>query len=161
MSAPTSTRPQVHHYSVNEVARARLRREFSNWRLWLVRIVTNGLAVVVTVLVLPGLRFERWYIGFFVLLGLVFGLLNAFVKPLIHFFALRYIVASYGFVVVLTNTALLAALSWILDESITWRGLFPLLLGGLLVGLTGLVLETIAGARPPIVDRRPDPEEAP
>jgi putative membrane protein len=158
MSIQASTTPQVHHYSLGEVARARLGRELSNWRLWLVRIVTNGLAVIVTVLVLPGLRFERWYFGFFMLMALVFGLLNAFVKPLIQFFVLRYLVASYGFVVVFINTVMLAALAWI-DEGIAWRSLFWLLLGGFIVGLLGLVLETIAGARPPIVDRRPDPVE--
>ncbi len=143
---------KVHHYFVADVARTRLLRDWANWRLWLIRIITNGLAVVVTVLVLPGLRVDRWYLGIFVLTGLVFGLLNAIVKPIIQFFALRYLVVSYGFVVVLINALMLAMLSWILGDELAWRGILPLLLGGLLVGALGLVFETIAGASPPIFD---------
>lgn len=157
-ASPVPDASRVHHYSLGDIARGRLRRDLGNWRLWLVRTFTNGLAVVLTVLVLPGLRFDRWYLGFFVLTGLVFGLLNALVKPLIQFFALRYLVASYGFVVVLINTLMLAALSWILGESITSRGILPLLAGGLIVGSLGLLLETIFGAAPPILDR-PHPAE--
>jgi putative membrane protein len=153
-SAQAAARARVvHHYFVGDAARARLRQDWGNWRLWLVRIVTNGLAVVVTLIVLPGLRVDRWYVGFFVLTGLVFGLLNAIVKPIIQFFALRYLVASYGFVVVLINAVLLALLSWILKDELAWRGIVPLLAGGLIVGILGLVFETVAGASPPILDR--------
>jgi putative membrane protein len=157
--ATTERRAKVHHYFVTDVARARLVSDWANWRLWLTRIVTNGLAVVVTVLVLPGLRVDRWYLGIFVLTGLVFGLLNAVVKPIIQFFALRYLVVSYGFVVVLINAFLLAMLSWILGNELAWRGVLPLLVGGLLVGALGLVFETIAGATPPILDHRHGNEE--
>ena len=150
---PGSDAARVHHYALGQVARARLTRDLGNWRLGLVRIFTNAVAVVVTVLVLPGLRFERWYLGFFLLTGLVFGLLNALIKPLIQFFALRYLVASYGLVVVLINTLMLASLAWILGGSITWRGGVSLLAGGLIVGSLGLLLETIFGATPPILDR--------
>ncbi len=153
-----TTGSRVHHYFVGDVARARLRNDWGNWRLWLVRIITNGLAVVITLIVLPGLRVDRWYFGFFVVTGLVFGLLNAIVKPIIQFFALRYLVASYGFVVVLINALLLALLSWILQDEIAWRGIGSLLAGGLIVGILGLVFETVAGASPPIIDHHAEPE---
>jgi putative membrane protein len=146
---------------MGDVARGRLRRDLGNWRLWLVRIITNALAVIVTVLVLPGLRFERYYLGFFVLTGLLFGLMNAFIKPLIQFFALRYLVASYGFVVIAINAFLLYLLSLILNETISARGLVSLLVGGLVVGTLGLVFDTLAGATPPILDRQPEREESP
>ena len=159
MTTDATTSPRVHHYSVGAIARERLRRDFSNWRLALVRILTSALAVVITIALIPGLRFETWYLGFFTLMGIVFGLLNAFVKPLIQFFALRYLVASYGFVVVLVNALMLFLLAAIFQGAITSRSFLSILLGGLLIGVLGLAFETLAGATEPILDRRPEADE--
>ena len=143
----------------------RLRRDLSNWRLFLVRLVSSGLAVVITVAVLPGLWFTSWQTGKFLLIAVVFGLLNATVKPLLQFFSLRYLVATYGVVVVLINAVLLLLLSWVLDDTLQASGLLALLVGGLVVGVVGLALDTMAGTTPPIVDRphggKPDDEESP
>jgi putative membrane protein len=146
--------------------RHRLRRDLANWRLFLVRWLTSGLAVVVTVALLPGLRFTSWSWGEFLLIGLVFGLLNALVKPVIQFFTLRYLVASYGVVVILINSFLLVLLSWLLGGEIAARGPIPLLLGGAVVGALGLFLDTLAGTAPPIFDtpstmKHDDRENAP
>jgi putative membrane protein len=130
----------------------RVRRDITNWRLLLVRWLTSGLAVVVTVAILPGIRFTSWTWGEFLLVGLVFGLLNALVKPLIQFFTLRYLVASYGVVIILINAFLLMLLSWVLGGEIAARGPIPLLLGGAVVGALGLFLDTLAGTTPPIFD---------
>lgn len=142
-------------------AALKLRQEMSNWRLFLVRLCTSGLAVVLTVLIVPGLHFTSWRWGNFVLIGLIFGLLNALVKPVVQFFALRYLVASYGLVVILINALMLGLLSWILGGQIRARGIVSFFFGGLLVGLLGLVLDALAGTSPPILDRVPDvPAEA-
>ena len=133
--------------------RHRLRRDLANWRLFLVRWLTSGLAIVITVALLPGLRFTSWTWGEFLLIGLVFGLLNAIVKPVIQFFTLRYLVASYGVVVILINAFLLLLLSWVLGGEIAARGPVPLLLGGAVIGALGLFLDTIAGTTPPIFDK--------
>ena len=133
----------------------RLRRDIANWRLFAVRLITSALAVVLTVGLLPGLRFTAWHWGEFLLIGLVFGLLNALLKPLIQFFALRYLVASYGLVVVLINAIMLSLLSFILGGEIKARGLLALFFGGLLVGIIGLALDTLAGTTPPFLDRAP------
>jgi putative membrane protein len=132
--------------------RRRLRGDLSNWRLIAVRWVTSGLAVVITVLLLPGLRFTTWRWGDFLLVGLVFGLLNALVKPVIQFFTLRYLVASYGIVVIVINAVLLLLLSWTLGGEISARGPVALLAGGSVVGVVGLFLDTVCGTTPPIFD---------
>ena len=155
-----ATTPSVHHHGIATWAGRRLRHDLSNWRLFLVRLITSSLAVVLTVALLPGLRFEHWGWGEFLLIGLVFGLLNALLKPLIQFFALRYLIASYGLVVVLINALLLGLLSWILGDEIEGRGVLAFLAGGLLVGVIGLLLDTVAGATPPILERTSTQEGA-
>ena len=152
--------PMAHHGRVVGWASRRLRKDLTNWRLFAVRLITSGLAVVLTVGLLPGLRFTSWHWGEFLLIGVVFGVLNAVVKPVIQFFSLRYLVASYGLVVILINALMLALLSLILGGEIHNRGPLALFFGGFLVGLIGLALDTLAGTTPPFLDRAPGAAEA-
>jgi putative membrane protein len=122
--------------------------------LFLVRVLVSGVAVVVTVAVVPGLGFTGWRTGQFAVLALVYAALTAIVKPVLEFVALRFLVATYGVVVVLINAALLFVLAQVLDELIVYDRVWQLLLGGFVVGCVGLVLETAVGASEPVLDRR-------
>ena len=57
----------------------------------------------------------------------------------------------------LINALLLGLLSWILDGKIEARSMLSFLLGGLLIGLIGTFLDTLAGTTPPIIDRKREP----
>lgn len=124
-----------------------------NWRLVLVRVVVSGVAVVLTVLLVPGLDFTGWTAGRFWLVAIVYAMLTALVKPLLEFLTLRFLVATYGLVVILVNAALLYLLVTIVRDALTFDRLWQLVVGGLLVGLIGLVLETVVGATQPVLDR--------
>ena len=154
------SQPPVSHHGIGAWAIRRLTGGLSNWRLLLVRTLTSGIAVVVTVLVLPGLSFHDWRRGDFLLIGVVFGLLTALVKPVLQFLALRYVVVSYGLVLVVVNALLLWLLSVLLGNLIHIRGLLPILAGGLVIGIIGTFLDTIAGVAPPVLDRRASPGSA-
>ena len=134
-------------------SRAWVRAQATNWRLYLVRFLCAGLAVVVTVALIPGLRFQGWQWGQFTQIAVVFGLLNMTIKPLLQFLSLRFIFNTYGLVVVLINTLLLFLLGMILPDLVNAARPTAVLAGGLLVGVLGLVFETILGANPPVLDR--------
>jgi putative membrane protein len=127
--------------------------QWSNWRLFLVRFVSAGLSVVLAVALVPGLSFTSWRWGEGLEIALIFALLNAFVKPLLQFVALRFLFSSYGIVIVLINTLLLMLLARILNDSIQFESLLALLVGGALVGLIGGALDAMLGANYPLLDR--------
>ena len=147
------------HHGIRAWAVQRLRADAGNWRLLLVRILTSAVTVVVTVFVVPGLSFQHWHDGEFILVGIVFGLLVALVKPVLQFLSLRYVVVSYGLVLILVNAVLLWLLSVLLHHLIHARDLLAILLGSLAVGVIGTLLDIVVGATPPILDRRREPEE--
>lgn len=151
--------PPVSHHGISVWAFRRLRGDVGNWRLLLVRTLTSGVAVVATVFLVPGLSFHEWRRGDFLLVGLVFGLLAALVKPVLQFAALRYVVVSYGLVLVVLNAVLLWLLSLLLGHLVHARDLLAVLLGGIVVGVVGTLLDAIAGVMPPILDRPPESEE--
>ncbi len=139
--------------------RAAVRSHSFNWRLILVRLVTSGLAVTLTVLITPGLSFSGWRIGQFWLVAGVYALISTFVKPAIQFFSLRFLVSSYGLINILVNGLLLWLLTVVLHEVITYDHVWQLLVGGLIVGILGMVLDALAGTNYPVLDR-PSKENA-
>lgn len=140
------------HVTGTDVTLKRLKADITNWRLGLVRLVVAGLAVVITFLLVPGLTFTSWRWGEFWVVAVVFGLLNALVKPLLQFFALRYLVATFGLVVIVINAILLWLLTFVLGTRVEYRNVFSLLLGGAVIGLVTMILETLLGTTRPLVD---------
>jgi putative membrane protein len=122
----------------------------------LVRFVVSALALALTVIVVPNVYFSGNYrILSWLLISVVFGLLVAFVKPVIQLLLLPLIFVSYGLIVVLINTCVL----WVLDlvfpsrfqvESLIWA-LVAGAVSGALVGF----LENVLGLSPPIVEDEP------
>ena len=150
--------PATSSASVPAAAKRHLwaRRSALNWRLFVVRVVAAGVAVVLTVLIVPGLSFTGWRTGEFVVVAAVYSFLAAVVKPFLEFVSLRFLVATYGLVVIVVNGLLLCLLATLLPWLISYNRLWQLLLGGFVVGALGLLLETLLGATPPVVDRKAD-----
>jgi putative membrane protein len=115
------------------------------------RVVLNGWAVAITALVLPGIQ-ANWRPGGFVIAGVVFGVLNALLKPALQFLLLPAIFATYGIVVAFTNGLLLLVLDQITGGLIEIGGVLPFFTGGAVVGAMGLLFEHLFGLSPPIVD---------
>jgi putative membrane protein len=131
--------------------RLRIWRRNFNWRMFVVRILVNMLALLLVVAILPNIYFVDRRIAVWIFLSLMLGLLNAFVKPVIAFLTLRFIFATGGLVLAVINGLILAVLSWIFPAMFQVDSIFAGLLGGLLLGLSTAVLEALLGLNPPIV----------
>ncbi len=131
--------------------RLRLWKQNFNPRMFVVRILVNMLSLLFTVLLLPNVYFVDRRVLDWLILSLVLGVLNAFVKPVIAFLTLRFIFATAGLVLAVINAIILFLLSWLLPDLLRVETLFAALLGGLLLGLATAVLEALLGLNPPIV----------
>ena len=123
-----------------------------NWRLGILRILVNGLAIAITTALLPGIRVAEGGVLTYLFLGAVFGLLNAFVKPLVQFLTLNLIFVTFGLIIVIINTVMLLLLEWLLPDWLTIRSLLWAAAGGTLISFLGIVLESLLGMSPPIID---------
>lgn len=131
----------------------RIRELSFNWRLMLMQILTNAVSLGLTALLLPGVRFqaERPLLALLAS-GLIFGLLNAFIRPILQFIMFRFLFITFGLVLIVINVILLWLLAritpgWFSSENLLWT-----ILAAILVGLLGMFLETLLGMRPPIRD---------
>jgi putative membrane protein len=126
-----------------------------HWKLALMRVVINAITLTITVLVIPFIRFVDPTLLSILFLGLILGVLNALVKPILQFVFLPLIFATYGLVIVLVNTLLLLLLAWLFPNFFVVERLFWALVGGVLIGILGTFFEILFGLIPPIL---PDEE---
>jgi putative membrane protein len=126
-----------------------------NWRFLLVRIVVNALALGLTALIVPRIEFVDKSIPSVLLMGVMLGVLNALVKPVVQFITYRFFFATFGLVIVITNAFMLWLLALLFPRWFAVTGLLWTLLGGLVLGLISSFLESLLGLTRPIVGDEP------
>jgi putative membrane protein len=83
-------------------------------KAFLVRWLTNILALVVTALILPGVWFKDWSACW--LAALVLGLLNAFVRPVLLFLTLPLNILTLGIFTIFLNAAIFFSVGYIIPS---------------------------------------------
>ncbi|MGB3184756.1 MAG: phage holin family protein [Ornithinimicrobium sp.] len=86
-------------------------------QLFLVRVVANGLALWVASLIVPGISFSGSSSTLTMIItigavGLIFGVLNAIVKPLLFLLSLPLLILTLGLFLVVLNAIMLSLTSW-------------------------------------------------
>lgn len=104
----------------------------------IIQILLNGLAVFVVAYIVPGIQYSGSW-PYLILTGLVIGLLNLTVKPLMTVLSLPFIVVSLGLFFIVINACILYLASLILG-GLTIDGCGSALLGGVVLGLFNWVV---------------------
>lgn len=88
---------------------------------FVVRTIINGIALWVAAWLVDGIEFgsssDLWEtVKVVALVALIFGLLNAFVRPILKLISLPFIILTLGLFVFIVNAAMLMLTSWISDN---------------------------------------------
>jgi len=113
----------------------------------LVRLIINAAALFVAVQLIPGMHFVGGP-GKLLLVALVFGLVNAIVRPVLTLLSCPLIVVTLGLFLLVINALMLGLTSWLssrLDLGFHVDGFWPALLGGLVIGLVSTALTLFVG----------------
>lgn len=108
----------------------------------MLRLVVTAASLWVAVRLVPGITYEGHWLGLFGV-ALVFGVVNALVRPVLLLLTCPLVVLTFGlFVFVLNGLMLLltSALAAFLGIGFQVDGFWPALLGALVVGLVSAVL---------------------
>ena len=117
-----------------------------------IQILVNAAALYVAILLVPGLDFAFEPEGAllkFILVAIIFGLVNSFVKPILRIFTLPITLMTMGLFLLVINALMLmltGAISSELALGLTVAGFVAALLGSIVVSLVGLVLSMVIGA---------------
>lgn len=112
---------------------------------FLVRWAINAIALYVAVQIVPGIELGGDWTSL-LWVALIFGLLNALVRPLLKFLTCPLIILTLGLFTVVINTGLLLLTSNIgqtFGLDFTVDGFWHALLGSLVISIVSIVLSVI------------------
>lgn len=101
------------------------------------QVALNGLAVWLAARFVPGVDYEG-DVPYLLLTGVVIGLINLLVKPLVTFLSLPAIILTLGLFLLVINGAMFLLADVVLD-GLTIEGCAPAILGGLVLTLCNWV----------------------
>jgi putative membrane protein len=89
------------------------------------RAAITGLALWVVTLVLPGMNFVGGNstiqtVGIVLVVAVIFGLVNAFIKPLVQVLSIPLYILTLGLFHVVINALMLWITAWITDHTTHW-----------------------------------------
>jgi putative membrane protein len=115
---------------------------------FIISVLVNAAALWVAVQLLDGLDFSgdplQW-----LLLALIFGVVNAVVKPILKIFTFPITILTLGLFLLIINAAMLYLTSWLagaLGLTFTISSLLDAILGAIVIAIVGMALNYVLGA---------------
>lgn len=112
---------------------------------FILRWVVNALALFLAVYLIPGVNLEGGWVSL-LWLALIFGLINAFLRPLLKLLTCPLIILTLGLFTLLINTFLFWLTSQIgqaFGIGFTIDGFWSAFLGGLVVSVVSIIMSVI------------------
>ena len=109
------------------------------------QVVLNGVALLVAAYLVPGIEYAGT-LPYLLLAGLVLGLVNLLVKPLVSLLSLPFIVVTLGLFYLVINGLMLALAASLLD-GLTVDGCLPAVLGGLVIAAFNWIVRAFTTER--------------
>lgn len=113
----------------------------------LLQIVLNGVAVLIAAYLVPGITYTGSLLGL-LLVGLVVGLVNLVVKPIVTFFSFPLIVVTLGLFYLVINGLMLYVAAWLVPHHLQVSGCGAAVLGGLVVALVNWLVRAFTREEP-------------
>lgn len=112
---------------------------------FILRWIINAVAIFLAIRFVPGITMGSGWLGI-VWLALIFGLVNAFLRPLLQLLTCPLIILTLGLFTLLINTFML----WLTGQigsafgiQLTFDGFWPAFLGGVVVSVVSILLSMI------------------
>ena len=96
----------------------------------LIQWLINTIAIIITSYLLPGVQVDNFFAA--LVTALVLGILNIFIKPILHFFALPITILTLGLFALVVNAGIIILVGWIVPgfmvATFWWALLFSIIL---------------------------------
>jgi putative membrane protein len=115
----------------------------------LVKWLINTIAIMLAIKWVPGIVYDGAWWGILIV-GLIFGLVNTYIRPFIKLFALPLLIVSLGLFTFVINAMMLMLTSWLSGEfnlGFHVAGFRAAFWGSLVISLVSLVLSCLMPSR--------------
>lgn len=114
-------------------------------RNFILRVIVSAVAIAVTAAILPGINVVNKDILTFLLLGLIFGVVNALIKPIVSFLSCPLVILTLGLFMFVINGIMLMITAALSGGRLVVDGLGWAIIGGIIMGVVNVVLEVVLG----------------
>lgn len=109
-----------------------------------IRVLINAVAIAVTALLIPGIQVANNDIVTLLILGLIFGLVNSMLKPILLLLTCPMVILSLGlFILVINGLMLMITDALAGDALIIEGGMSTAIWGGMVMAIVSMVLEAV------------------
>jgi putative membrane protein len=112
---------------------------------FILRAVISAIGLWIATRWVPGIRIDN--AGTLVLAGVLLGLVNAIVRPILVILTLPITILSLGLFLLVVNTAMLALVAWMLPGFHIYGGFWSAFEAALIVWITGWLASWLIGPR--------------
>lgn len=112
----------------------------------ILRLIINALALGIAAALVPGIHFAGdggVSVGSLVVVALIFGLVNAIIKPLLVLVTCPFYLLTLGLFTFVVNALMLMLTSWLAGPRFEVAGFWPALLGSIIISIVSTVLSTV------------------
>jgi putative membrane protein len=113
-------------------------------RNFLLRVIVYAIAIVVVAKLLPGIRVHN-DVGSVVLVALIFGIVNALVKPIVKFLTCPLVLLTLGLFSLIINGLMLELTASLSKGALVVENLGWAIVGAILIAIISVILERILG----------------
>lgn len=113
-------------------------------RDFVIRVLINAVAIAVTALLIPGIQVANSDVGTLLILGLIFGLVNSMLKPILLLLTCPMVILSLGlFILVINGVMLMITDALVGDALIIQGGMSTAIWGGMVMAIVSMILEAV------------------
>lgn len=113
----------------------------------ILRVIIYALGIALVAEIVPGITIANDTIGTLLIIGLVFGILNAILKPIITFLTCPLVILSLGLFVLVINGLMLLITASLIPARLQIDGLWPAVIGGIVMSIISIILERVLGVK--------------
>ena len=115
-------------------------------RHFILRFIINAVALWGAASLIPGIRFGGEGRALFInvlIVALIFGLINAFIKPILAVLTCPAYILTLGLFTFVMNALMLMLTSWLAGPRFEVDGFWPALWGSIIISIVSIVLSAV------------------
>ncbi len=114
-------------------------------RNFILRVIIYAIGIALVAELVPGINIPNDTLSTLIIIGVVFGILNAILKPIITFLTCPLVILSLGLFVLVINGVMLLITASLIPERLQIDGFWPAFVGGIAMSIISLILERVLG----------------
>jgi putative membrane protein len=128
-------------------------------RNFVIRLVINAVALAITERLVAGIAVQGDDIGTLIIVALVFGVINAIVKPILLLLTCPFVVFTLGLFILVVNALMLLLTAAIVPDRFVVADFGQALIGGIVMAIAAMVVEFVLDALGFDEDEKPRKEK--